>query len=111
MRTGEVPEDSATIDLIDRAGAVIVLDITRDNFNAALQSAIEEVSEEAGVRFDAKAIRRAWGIGPGHVVIGTVARLFRNKGYEDLIPAMARAAARQSSLRFVWIGDGANFPA
>jgi hypothetical protein len=56
MRTGEVPEDSATIDLIDRSGAVIVLDITRDNFNAALQTAIEEVSEEAGVRFDAKAI-------------------------------------------------------
>lgn len=56
MRTGEVPEDSATIDLIDRSGAVIVLDITRDNFSAALQTAIEEVSEEAGVRFDAKAI-------------------------------------------------------
>ncbi|MDQ6800219.1 MAG: hypothetical protein M3041_05215 [Acidobacteriota bacterium] len=56
MRTGEVPEDSATIELIDRAGAVIVLDITRDNFNGALQTAIEEVSEEAGVRFDAKAL-------------------------------------------------------
>src|ERR1700737_700274 len=56
MRTGEVPEDSATIDLIDRSGAVVVLDITRDNFNAALQTAIEEVSEEAGVRFDTKAI-------------------------------------------------------
>jgi DNA polymerase III delta subunit len=56
MRTGEIPEDSATIDLIDRSGAVIVLDITRDNFNAALETAIEEVSEEAGVKFDAKAV-------------------------------------------------------
>jgi DNA polymerase III delta subunit len=56
MRTGEVPEDSATIDLIDRSGAVIVLDITRDNFSGALQTAIDELSEEAGVRFDAKAI-------------------------------------------------------
>jgi len=56
MRTGEVPEDSATIDLIDRSGAVIVCDVTRDTFNSALQSAIEEVSEEAGVRFDAKAV-------------------------------------------------------
>ncbi len=56
MRTGEIPEDSATIDLIDRSGAVIVCDVTRDTFNSALQSAIEEVSEEAGVRFDVKAI-------------------------------------------------------
>ena len=56
MRTGEIPEDSATIDLIDRSGAVIACDVTRDTFNSALQSAIEEVSEEAGVRFDAKAI-------------------------------------------------------
>src|SRR5438093_5538139 len=56
MRTGEIPEDSATIDLIDRSGAVVALDITRDNFGAALQTAIEEISEEAGVRFDAKAI-------------------------------------------------------
>jgi DNA polymerase III delta subunit len=55
MRTGEIP-DSATIDLIDRAGAVIALDITRDNFIPALQTAIEELSEETGVRFDGKAI-------------------------------------------------------
>src|SRR5437879_1443275 len=56
MRTGEIPESSATIDLIDRSGAVIALDITRDNFGAALQTAIEEISEEAGVLFDGKAI-------------------------------------------------------
>jgi DNA polymerase III delta subunit len=56
MRTGEIPEDSATIDLIDRSGAVILCDVTRDTFSSALQSAIEEVAEETGVRFDAKAI-------------------------------------------------------
>ena len=56
MRTAEIPDDSATIDLIDRHGAVIVCDITRETFNAALQSAIDEIAEEAGARFDAKAI-------------------------------------------------------
>ncbi len=56
MRTGEIPEDSATVDLIDRHGAVIACDITRESFHAALQSAIDEIAEEAGVRFDTKAI-------------------------------------------------------
>src|SRR5260370_12820732 len=56
MLTGEVPEDSATIDLIDRSGAVIVLAITRDNFSAALQTALEEISEESGVRLHVTAI-------------------------------------------------------
>ncbi len=56
MRTAEIPEDSATIDLIDRAGAVIICDVTRETFNSALQSAIEELAEESGVRFDSKAI-------------------------------------------------------
>jgi glycosyltransferase involved in cell wall biosynthesis len=41
------------------------------------------------------------------VVVGTVARLFPNKGYEQLIPAMADAARRCPNLRFVWVGDGA----
>ncbi len=56
MRTGEIPEDSATVDLIDRHGAVIVCDVTRETFSTALQSAIEELAEEAGVHFDAQAI-------------------------------------------------------
>ena len=53
------------------------------------------------------AIRRQWGLANEHVVVGTVARLFRRKGYEQLIPIMAAAAAREPRLRFVWIGDGA----
>lgn len=56
MRAGEIPEESSTVDLIDRSGAVVLCDVTRDSFNAALQTAIEEIAEEADVRFDAKAI-------------------------------------------------------
>lgn len=52
--------------------------------------------------------RASWGIGPEDVVIGTVARLFVNKGYEQLIDIMTRAAAAEPRLRFVWVGDGAN---
>lgn len=52
-------------------------------------------------------VRRSWGIGDEHVVVGTCARLFRRKGYEQLIPIMAKASARAPRLRFVWIGDGA----
>ncbi len=58
-------------------------------------------------RHDRAAVRAAWGFGPDHIVVGTVARLFRNKGYEQLIPAMKIAAAHDASLRFVWVGDGA----
>jgi DNA polymerase III delta subunit len=56
MRAGEMPDESSTVELIDRNGAVVICDITRESFTPALQSAIEEVAEEANVRFDAKAI-------------------------------------------------------
>jgi glycosyltransferase involved in cell wall biosynthesis len=52
--------------------------------------------------------RREWGVGADEVVVGTIARLFDNKGYEEILAALPRAAARCSKLRFVWIGDGAN---
>lgn len=57
--------------------------------------------------YDRRAIRESWGFTDEHVVVGAIARLFRNKGYEKLIPAMADAAARCPQLRFVWVGDGA----
>lgn len=44
------------------------------------------------------------------IVVGAVARLFRKKGYEQLIPVMQRAAARDRRLHFVWVGDGAQRP-
>lgn len=60
-------------------------------------------------RPDRASVRREWGLRDGEdaIVVGTIARLFRNKGYEQLLPIMARAAAREPRLRFVWVGDGA----
>ena len=58
-------------------------------------------------RYDRQAIRQGWSVAEDEIVVGTVARLFRNKGYEALIPAMARATGINPKLRFVWIGDGA----
>ncbi|HET7434257.1 MAG TPA: hypothetical protein VFN10_06040 [Thermoanaerobaculia bacterium] len=58
MRTGEIPRDSTTIDLIDKHGAVIVADLTREKYNAALEEAIAQLAAEANVRFDANAITR-----------------------------------------------------
>jgi DNA polymerase III delta subunit len=56
MRTGEVPRDSATVEIIDRHGAVVVADITRDSFPGLLAATIEEMASEANVRFEGKAI-------------------------------------------------------
>lgn len=56
LRTGEVPRESATVDLIDRHGAVVVCDLTREHFVSALDDAINEMAAEANVKFDAKAI-------------------------------------------------------
>lgn len=50
--------------------------------------------------------RREWGIRDDEVVVGTVARLFKNKGYEEILEAMPAAVASEPRLRFVWIGDG-----
>jgi len=58
-------------------------------------------------KHDRAAIRQAWGVGEDEIVVGSAARLFRKKGYEQLIPVMARAVKRNPRLKFVWIGDGA----
>jgi DNA polymerase III delta subunit len=58
MRTGEVPRDSATIDLIDKVGAVVVADLTRDGFNAALEQAIASMAAEANVKFEQQAVAK-----------------------------------------------------
>lgn len=50
--------------------------------------------------------RQRFGAGDGDVVAGTVARLSWHKGYEQLIPAIAEAAAADPRLLFVWVGDG-----
>jgi DNA polymerase III delta subunit len=58
MRTGEVPKDSATIDLIDKHGAVVVANLSREGFNAALETAIGEIAAEAQVKFDPAALNK-----------------------------------------------------
>jgi len=52
--------------------------------------------------------RAAWGVTDADVVVGTIARLFVNKGYEEIMAAMPSAVAREPRIRFVWIGDGAH---
>ncbi len=64
---------------------------------------------------DGAELRASWGIRPDEIVVGTVARLFVNKGYEQLIEIMGvwhrlLAGASAPNLRFVWVGDGADRP-
>lgn len=54
--------------------------------------------------------RGAWGAASDQFVVGTVARLFYNKGYEQLIEVMHLAVRDEPRLLFVWVGDGAARP-
>src|ERR1051325_8308881 len=56
LRTGEIPRESATVELIDRHGAVVACDVTRESFAGALDAEIQELASEADVRFDARAV-------------------------------------------------------
>lgn len=51
-------------------------------------------------------VRKALGIEPHHVVVGTVARLFDLKGHDDLLDLATDLCARHPNLRFLWVGDG-----
>ncbi len=53
-------------------------------------------------------VRQVWNAFEDHVVVGTVARLFTNKGYEYILKAMPAIVRACPNVRFVWIGDGAN---
>jgi len=64
------------------------------------------VVEEFDPQTNADKHRR--GFAEHDVVVGTVARLFRNKGYEQLLEIMSLAAAREPRLRFLWVGDGSH---
>jgi glycosyltransferase involved in cell wall biosynthesis len=55
-----------------------------------------------------RSLRAEWGVDEDDVAVGTIARLFVNKGYEEIIDAMPHAVHRCDKLKFVWIGDGAN---
>jgi DNA polymerase III delta subunit len=56
LRAGEIPRDSSTVDLINRNGAVVECNLTREGFNAALEHAIADIANEASVKFEARAI-------------------------------------------------------
>lgn len=56
MRASELPDTSSTIDLIDRAGAVVVCDLTREDFVRALDHAVEVIASEANVKFEPRAL-------------------------------------------------------
>jgi DNA polymerase III delta subunit len=56
LRTGEIPKESATVDLIDRQGAVIICDLTREEVVPALEHAVSELASEANVKFDGRAL-------------------------------------------------------
>ncbi len=58
LRTGEIPRDSATVELMDKNGAVIVADVTRETFVAALDEAIAEIAFDANVKFESSAVAR-----------------------------------------------------
>ncbi len=51
-------------------------------------------------------IRAEWGVAPNDVVVGTVARLFPNKGYDDLASAVPRILKQAPHCVFVWVGGG-----
>lgn len=51
-------------------------------------------------------VRSAWGLSEEHMVVGTIARLFDNKGYDEIIAALPAIATGAPLARFVWIGEG-----
>lgn len=65
MKAGELPRDSATVEVIAKAGAVISCDLTREEFDSVLQYEAQQRMDEVGVRFERKALavlRRRLGI-------------------------------------------------
>ena len=97
MRTGEVPRDSATIELIDKHGAVVVADLTREGFNAALDQAIASIASDANVKFDANAIARL------RQRLG-IERMLADKFSKDVPPL--RLAASEAERLATLVGSG-----
>ncbi len=98
-------------------GFVSVADAMTDQAVAAgIASRTRFVTIRSGIETDRFAprldlrerFRREWGVSDNEIVVGTIARLFENKGYEDIIAAMPAAVSHCAGLKFVWIGDGAH---
>jgi DNA polymerase III delta subunit len=56
LRTGEIPRDSATTDLVKRNGVVLECDLTREGFTTALDHAIADIANDAKVKFEPRAV-------------------------------------------------------
>lgn len=97
MRTGEVPVDSATVAAIARGGAVVVRNLTREDFDTALSVAVNQISESAGVRFDPQAIREL------RVRLG-VERILADKFAKD-VPDL-RQALNEADRLATFVGEG-----
>lgn len=52
-------------------------------------------------------LRERLGFQADHCVVGTIARLFKLKGHDDLLDVMPELVAEAPRLRFLWVGDGA----
>jgi DNA polymerase III delta subunit len=52
MKTGEVPVDSSTVRLIEKSGAVVICDLTREQFREAVNEAVRSI----GVSFERGAV-------------------------------------------------------
>jgi glycosyltransferase involved in cell wall biosynthesis len=48
-----------------------------------------------------------WGIRPDELVVGTIARLFKLKGHDDLIDVAPALVAQVPRIKFLLVGDGA----
>lgn len=70
-----------------------------------IRSGMETGAFDPAIHDSAK-LRAELGIAADAIVAGTVARLFANKGYEQLIDVMEISSRREPRLRFLWIGDG-----
>lgn len=51
-------------------------------------------------------VRAGLGLEPSHFVIGTVARLARHKGHDDLLDALGERLRSEPDWRLLWVGDG-----
>ena len=51
-------------------------------------------------------LRRSWGVDPGEVLVGLVARIDPMKGHETFIQAAAVVSRREKGVRFVCVGGG-----
>ncbi len=78
----------------------------RDRFNtirSGIETALFQRDEQTRLH-----VRKGWNVSDDCIVVGTVARLFKNKGYEDILMAMPNIVRANANVKFVWVGDGAH---